>query len=98
MSKKHFPWIASAIGLLLVAAVFFAGATSPSREYALPLLMMLFMSELGALVTAAGAFVGIRQWFGQRENIATLLAGLACAAMALALLSLGLTLWGAAQD
>lgn len=97
MNKNMFPWIASGIGLLLIAALFFAGATSASREYALPLLMMLFMSELGGLVTAVGAVVGVQLWLRQRGNVAMLLVGIACAAMALAQLSLGLSLWEAAQ-
>lgn len=93
MNKNLFPWIASGAGLILVSVLFFAGAMSPSGEYSLPLLMMLFMSELGVLVTGAGAYVGAQIWLRQRSNTTALLAATACTALALGLLWLGLTLW-----
>lgn len=97
MNKTVFPWIASAIGLVFLAALSFAGATSASGEYALPLLTLLFMSELGVLVTAAGAFVGLQLWSRQRHRLAFLFPALACAALAIALLVIGLALWSTTQ-
>jgi hypothetical protein len=97
MNKKLFPWIAIGLGLVLVSALFFSGAATGTKEYALPLLTMLFMSELGALVTGAGAFIGIQLWLQKRNNVSLLLAGIVSAVLAMSLLLLGLNLWNANQ-
>ena len=93
MNKNHYPFIAATIGLILVIALFFAGATSPEKAYALPLLTMLFMCELGVLVTGAGAFIGVQGWLKQRDRTVLLAVSAACAALTIGLLSLGVALW-----
>lgn len=93
MNKNYYPWIAIVVGLVFATVLVFAGTTSATAEYALPLLTMLFMSELGVLVTGAGAVVAARTWLAQRNNTAMLIAALACTALAIGLLSLGLALW-----
>lgn len=95
MPNTYFPWIASSTGVLLTLVLFFAGATSDPNEYALPLLMLLFICELGVLVTAAGAYIGARMWLTRRENIALLLVAVASAVLAIGLAAVGLILWQA---
>lgn len=93
MNKQNFPWFASAIGLLMLIVLYFAGAITTPTQTALPLLMVLFMSELGGLVSAVGAVVGARNWLAQRSNIQALTSAISSALFALALLSIGLSLW-----
>lgn len=93
MNKTTFPWIAVTIGLFLIIGLYFAGAIPPSGEYAAPLLAMLFMSELGAIVSAAGAYTALRNWLDHRTQMLSLLLALVSAVLAIALLSTGVALW-----
>lgn len=93
MKKEHFPWLAVVIGLIMLTGLTLSGAFTTPTETALPLLTMLFMAELGGLVSAGGAFFAIRDWLGQREKMANLAAGILCVLLAIALLFSGLTLW-----
>ncbi len=77
----------------MAIALFAAGATAPQGEQALPLLTLLFMSELGFLITLGGAIYGIKLWRQQREQRFLLFNAVAGIALALGLLVLGLTLW-----
>jgi hypothetical protein len=97
MNKHRYPWIAMLIGLILLTALLAAGAASGSGEYSLPLLTMLFMSELGMLVSGAGAFVGGQLWLARRSDSAMLFAALVSAVLAIGLLVLGLVLWSSMQ-
>ena len=93
MKHKMFPWLAAGIGLMLTLVLLRAtgeGLTEPR----LPLLMLLFISEFGFLVTVIGAGLGGRAWLTQRSQWSMLLVGSACGAMALVFLYLGLSLWG----
>ena len=61
MQSKTFPWLAAGIGLIL--ALVLLQATSTDRtEPLLPPLMLLFISELGFIVTLLGAWSGARLW------------------------------------
>jgi len=93
MTKLTFPWIALILGAVLLAGLFFAGAIPPSGEYAAPLLAMLFMSELGALISAAGAYMAFSNWLANRANMLQLIASLITAVLAVALLFTGVALW-----
>lgn len=91
MNAARFPLIATAVSIVLVAVLVFAG----SREsgYALPLLTLLLISEFGFLVAAAGAYFGFREWFANGFRPAVSLAAIACIALSLWFAVKGYLLW-----
>ena len=93
MKQTTIPVLTTAVGVIIAFLLVGAGATAPQGEQKLPLLMLLFASELGFLVTLGGAIYGIRLWQQQREKRFLLFGALAGFALAAALLVLGLTLW-----
>lgn len=93
MNSAYFPWIAVALGSVMLAILTLSGNYTTPGGRALPLLAMLFMAELGGLICAGGAFIAFRSRRARRGGSATLLAGVLCTALALALLYSGITLW-----
>lgn len=92
MNRDNFPWVAIVIGFATVAGLFASGALS-GGESRIPLLMLLFMSEFGGLVAAAGAYMAATQWLAHRERMPMLLAALTAAILAAALLLSGVMIW-----
>jgi len=97
MQIKHatIPMLTTATGLLLGGILIAAGATAPKGEQALPLLMLLFMSEMGFIVSLGGAIYGFTLWQKQREQRFLLLNAVAGIGLAIGLLLLGLKFWSA---
>jgi len=94
MSKLPFPWIALGVGLLIALGLLLGGASAPSAEGGLPLLPLLLGAEFGFLLTGAGAVVAVRRM--RREGVfagVPLLLAVACAALSVGFLWLGLALW-----
>lgn len=92
MKRFNFPWIATGLGLVIAIVMLRGGATRPPGETGLPPLTLLFMSEFGFIVTAAGAFVGVRGGLQQRSRNQLVL-GLACSVLALGFIAIGIALW-----
>lgn len=92
MKRFNFPWIAMGIGIVVAIVMVRAGATEPAGQSHLPPLTLLFMSEFGFIVTAAGSFVGIRAWLSQR-NKNQLVLGAACGILAFGFVAIGIALW-----
>jgi len=92
MKRFNFPWIAAGIGIILAIGMLRGGATEAAGATALPPLTLLFMSEFGFLVNAAGAFVGIRAW-RRAHSRRELLLGLACSVLALGFAAIGIAMW-----
>lgn len=57
--KNNFPWLTLGVGLVLALVLVWFSPLNRSIPVAMPLLMALFMAELGFLVTAAGAMTAI---------------------------------------
>ncbi len=91
--KFSFPWLAAGIGLLLAMVLIQTGVLGEAEERSLPLLTMLFISEFGFLVTAAGSFLAGRALQGQARSWSNLFLTLACGALAIAFFILGIRLW-----
>ncbi|WP_296703128.1 hypothetical protein [Thiocapsa sp. UBA6158] len=89
--SKRFPFTWAAAGLGLVLALVLGLGEGPGRG--MPLLTRLFIGEFGFLITAAGAFWGFKHRRSQGAEIATLIAALACIALAVAFLVMGIGLW-----
>lgn len=97
MTASKFPSLALGLGLVLALILLASGATDPTGEHRLPLLLLLLMSEFGFIVTAAGAFVAAR--VGQRSGFrfALVSTALGCAALSIGFAVIGLALWSATQ-
>ncbi len=91
--KFSFPWLAAGLGLLLAMVLLQTGILGPAEARSLPLLTMLFISEFGFLVTAAGSVVAGKTLMQQGRNWTQLFLTLACGALAIAFFSLGIMLW-----
>ncbi len=89
--KEKIPWVAAGIGGFFVLILYFSGVTSDGH-FRIPLLMMLLMSELGCIVTAFGAYIGIKEWQASRSMMLILLVTL-CAILFIVLGYLGIHLW-----
>ena len=93
MKSFPFHWLALAIGLIFGIVLIRSGAADPEGEHGLPLLTLLFMSELGFIVSAIGAGVGVSTYRKRRGDIFSLAVALACAALTAGFLIVGLALW-----
>ena len=91
--KFSFPWLAAGLGLLLAMVLLQSGVLGAAEARKLPLLTLLFISEFGFLVTAAGSIVAGRTLLQQGRNWTQLSLTLACGALAIAFFSLGIMLW-----
>ena len=91
IKKSTFPVIALIIGALLL--VILLNIESAEGEFSAPLLMLLFMSELGFFVTGAGAFVGAKLQIDQGFDLKLTLWTLVCGVLAIVLALKGLELW-----
>jgi hypothetical protein len=93
MKHTTIPMLTTTAGILLGGVLVAAGATAPKGEQSLPLLMLLFMSEMGFIIALGGALYGIKLWQQQREKRFLLLNAAAGIVLALGLLIVGLNLW-----
>jgi hypothetical protein len=94
MSKKFpFTWTAAGLGLILALVLALGSGADPDTSRRLPLLTLLFISEFGFLITAAGAFWGFKTRGRQDAETASLIAALACVALAVAFMLMGVGLW-----
>lgn len=93
MKKQVFPWIASGIGLVMALVLARMSVGIEQGEQSLPSLTLLFISEVGFLLTAGGAWMGITSWWVERKPTGMLLASLGCLVLALGFLYKGLWLW-----
>ncbi|MEJ2393919.1 MAG: hypothetical protein P8045_00615 [Candidatus Thiodiazotropha sp.] len=91
--KFSFPWFAAGTGLLLAMVLLKSGVLGDAADRGLPLLTMLFISEFGFFVTAAGSFVAGKSLLNQGRSWKNLLLTAACGVLAIAFFSLGILLW-----
>ncbi len=90
--KFSFPWLASGIGLVLVMVLIKGGALA-AEDRALPLLTLLFISEFGFMVTAAGGYVAVKSLLQAEKNWRNFMLTLACISLSIAFFTLGILLW-----
>lgn len=91
--KTNFSWLALGVGLVFSLILILLSPLNPAVPVHMPLLMALFMAELGFIFTAAGAAVAIveikKNGFNPRQ--AALAAGNLI--LMINLLYFGFTLW-----
>lgn len=91
IKKSAFPIIALLIGVILLGILL--NIESVAGKFSAPILMLLFMSELGFFVTGAGAFVGAKLQIDQGFDIKLTLWTLGCGVLAIVLALRGFELW-----
>jgi len=93
MSKQKFPWIALGAGLLICLVLIWSVPQDGVATTKLPLLGLLLMTEFGFAVTAIGAWLGGRSILSESFRLSLVLVTIGCAALAVAFLVIGISLW-----
>ena len=91
MKKSLFPIIALFIGVILLAILMVVEKSA--GEFSAPLLMLLFMSELGFFVTGGGAFLGTKIQIENGFDLKLTLWTVGCAVLAVILALRGYEIW-----
>lgn len=94
MNKNNFPFIAAAIGFILTIVLLKgSGVRADGKTTFLPLLTLLLMSEFGAILTAIGTYLGLKQFFSTKKLSVELLLTVFCAFLCLQFVVQGFALW-----
>ncbi len=93
MTKDKFPYVAGIIGFVLALIVFKGSALQEDGRTAIPLLTLLVVSEFGAILTAIGAYFGIREFFSTRKFSLITAVSCFCVFLSIQFLVRGLQLW-----
>ena len=92
MKKSTYPIVAMCIGTFLL--IILISVESTSGQFSVPLLMLMFMSELGFFVTGAGVFIGAKIQIEKGLDIKLMLWTVCCGVLAIVLALRGYELWG----
>ena len=93
MKNTIYPYIALGLGITLLIVLSAATALAADGKPALPLLTLLLISEFGFVVTGIAAVVGIRAINTSPRRVMMALTSLACTAMSVRFVLLGLEFW-----
>ena len=97
MKTINFPYLALGLGLLLLLIVTKGSEIDSDGATVLPLLTLLIINECAFFLTAAGAFIGIKQIksIGYKISIKSLymLTTVLCILLTVQFLLLGIKLW-----
>jgi len=91
--KNNFPWIALTVGLAISLALMWFGPLNRSAPVVMPLLMALFMAELGFVVSAIGAYTAVKAYQENRSSKRPLVLLLGNVLIAVNLAYTGLLIW-----
>lgn len=81
------------VGLVFSLLLMWFGPLNRSAPMEMPLLMSLFIAELGFLATAAGAYMAGHAYLGNRSDRRSLILALGNALIAVNLAYTGLLIW-----
>ena len=97
MKTINLPYLSLALGLFLTLVISKGSEISHDGETLLPLLTLLIINECGFFLTAAGAFIGVRQLkalgFKVRSNGFYTITTVLCILLTIQFLLLGIKLW-----
>lgn len=91
MKTINFPYIAVGLGLFLMLIVL----TGSQGEKAIPLLTLLFINEFAFVVTAIGAYAGIKKSLSLGFKPVNTIVSILCIALSAGFMVLGIGLWPA---
>jgi hypothetical protein len=97
MKTINFPYIAMALGLLMLMVVLRGSVTDTEGSTALPMLTLLIVNEFAFFLTAIGIYIGIRQiaasGYKLLSNPLYSLTILICILLCIQFVLLGIKLW-----
>ena len=93
MQNTHFSFIATALGLILLALLMKTAPETIDGPPKLPLLTMLIVSEFGFFVTAIGAFTAIKTQLAKGHNKYLLTSTICCILLSIKFLLTGISYW-----
>ena len=93
MKVAVFPYLAVALGILLMMVVIQGSIAGVEGETAIPLLTLLVISEFAFFVTAIGVYIGIKHFRSVTRRPVYIGATIICAVLATGFLWLGFKLW-----
>lgn len=97
LNRPFLPWLLMGVGIVFLLILMRATDVPAGQPYLLPPLALLFMSELGMLVNAVGAYLAGRNWVANRRQITQLFTAIGCALLAVALAFMGMDIWNTLQ-
>ncbi|MBL4711542.1 MAG: hypothetical protein JKX75_03415 [Gammaproteobacteria bacterium] len=97
MKIINFPYLALALGLLLLLIITRGSQPGSDGDTALPLLTLLIINECAFFLTAAGAFIGIKQLvamgFNLKQQLFHTMTTVLCVLLTIQFALLGFKLW-----
>jgi len=97
MKTIHFPYVAFALGLLLMLIVTHGAELNAQGSTALPLLTLLIINECGFFITAVGSFIGFKQVITTQTKIMKnplyFITSVICLLLLIQFALLGIELW-----
>lgn len=93
MKTYNFPYIAFALGLMLLPVVMIGSTEGSDGTSKLPLLTLLIVCEFAFLVNAIGVYIGIKQTLSFGVKPVYVLITVLCALFSARYMYLGVTLW-----
>ena len=93
MQKFPFSFIATVLGLMLLALVIAAAPETADAPPKIPLLAMLIVNEFGFIVTAIGVFTGSKTILNTSRDKYIIASVFCCALLSIKFLLTGLSYW-----
>lgn len=93
MKTINFPYIASALGIVIMLLVMKGGQPGADGSTAMPLLTLLVMSEFAFFVTAFGTYIGAKHLRATGIQPLYAVVTVFCALLSLRFMWLGIELW-----
>lgn len=93
MKKYAFPYIALALGLILLLIILKGSETGSDGNTIVPLLTLLVINEFAFFATAIGVYLGIMHMKAIGIKYGYLAATILCGVLAIVFLVLGFKLW-----
>ena len=93
MKTINFPYIAAALGVMLMLVVMRGSVLADDGQTALPLLTLLVVSEFCFFVNAIAVYIGIKHIIATGFQAFYTAITLLCAILAVRFLFLGIALW-----
>jgi hypothetical protein len=93
MSNQKLPFLAAGLGFLLALVLIQSGSALSGFTDGLPLLTLLFLCEIGLIVTLVGGVMSGIVWFKNRRNFAMLINAMVCLILGIYFIMTGIFIW-----
>jgi hypothetical protein len=93
MSNQKLPFLAAGLGFLLALVLIQSGSGLSGFTDGLPLLTLLFLCEIGLIVTLVGGVMSGIIWFKNRRNFAMLINAMVCLILGIYFIMTGIFIW-----